>query len=401
MDTLLVLKLWNYMRGYVIVKVEGLALERFINMCIARGIYLWDIKRINYTTLEAKIGIQGFKELRKIVKRAGCRVSIHKKNGYPFWVHKLKKRKMLLVGAFFCFLILVFSSTFIFSIEIIGNEELEKSEIISSLNELGLKPGTNKYLVNLKEIETELLLDVDQIAWVGIEVRGIRAKVEIVEKRLAPDKIDKNTPCNVIAKKNGVIEKVIARNGDAVVEEGDIVTKGDLLINGVVQRENMDEPMFVHSYGEIYAKTYYETTESKNLIEIKKDKTGQKFKKRTFNLGSIELSFNKGDIPYDVYIVEKKSKRPFQWRNIGLPVEIITEDYYEAIQFEERIDEIQAKNHIHKEAINKLLKDIPLDAKILNTQIDFTIQDDILYGKVIIEVLENIAEQKTLQIGED
>ncbi|MBU5675674.1 sporulation protein YqfD [Alkaliphilus sp. MSJ-5] len=398
---MLVLKLWNYMRGYVIVKVEGLALERFINMCIARGIYLWDIKRINYTTLEAKIGIQGFKELRKIVKRAGCRVSIHKKNGYPFWVHKLKKRKMLLVGAFFCFLILVFSSTFIFSIEIIGNEELEKSEIISSLNELGLKPGTNKYLVNLKEIETELLLDVDQIAWVGIEVRGIRAKVEIVEKRLAPDKIDKNTPCNVIAKKNGVIEKVIARNGDAVVEEGDIVTKGDLLINGVVQRENMDEPMFVHSYGEIYAKTYYETTESKNLIEIKKDKTGQKFKKRTFNLGSIELSFNKGDIPYDVYIVEKKSKRPFQWRNIGLPVEIITEDYYEAIQFEERIDEIQAKNHIHKEAINKLLKDIPLDAKILNTQIDFTIQDDILYGKVIIEVLENIAEQKTLQIGED
>ncbi len=398
---MLVLKLWNYMRGYVIVKVEGLALERFINMCIARGIYLWDIKRINYTTLEAKIGIQGFKELRNIVKRAGCRVSIHKKNGYPFWVHKLKKRKMLLVGAFFCFLILVFSSTFIFSIEIIGNEELEKSEIISSLNELGLKPGTNKYLVNLKEIETELILDVDQIAWVGIEVRGIRAKVEIVEKRLAPDKIDKNTPCNVIAKKNGVIEKVIARNGDAVVEEGDIVTKGDMLINGVVQRENMDEPMFVHSYGEVYAKTYYETTESKNLIEIKKDKTGQKFKKRTFNLGSIELSFNKGDIPYDVYIVEKKSKRPFQWRNIGLPVEIITEDYYEAIQFEERIDEIQAKNDIHKEAINKLLEDIPLDAKILNTQIDFTIQDDILYGKVIIEVLENIAEQKTLQIGED
>ncbi|WP_249168644.1 sporulation protein YqfD [Alkaliphilus sp. B6464] len=389
------------MRGYVIVKVEGLALERFINMCIARGIYLWDIKRINYTTLEAKIGIQGFKELRNIVKRAGCRVSIHKKNGYPFWVHKLKKRKMLLVGAFFCFLILVFSSTFIFSIEIIGNEELEKSEIISSLNELGLKPGTNKYLVNLKEIETELILDVDQIAWVGIEVRGIRAKVEIVEKRLAPDKIDKNTPCNVIAKKNGVIEKVIARNGDAVVEEGDIVTKGDMLINGVVQRENMDEPMFVHSYGEVYAKTYYETTESKNLIEIKKDKTGQKFKKRTFNFGSIELSFNKGDIPYNVYIVEKKSKRPFQWRNIGLPVEIITEDYYEAIQFEERIDEIQAKNDIHKEAINKLLEDIPLDAKILNTQIDFTIQDDILYGKVIIEVLENIAEQKTLQIGED
>jgi len=389
------------MRGYVNVKVEGLALERFINMCIARGIYLWDIRRINHTTLEAKISIKGFKELRNIVRRAGCRVSINRKNGYPFWIHKLKKRKMLFVGAFFCFLILVFSSTFIFSIELVGNEKLEGEMIISSLNDLGLKPGINRYSINLKEIETQLLLDVNQIAWVGIEITGVKAKVEIAEKRLAPDKIDKDTPCNVVASKDGVIEKVIARNGDTVVKEGDIVTKGDLLISGIIEREYIEETMLVHSYGEVYAKSYYEATESKNLIEIKKEKTGQKSIKRLFNLNSLELSLNNGEVPYDFYVVEKKSKRPFQWRNIGLPVEIITEEYYEVNQFEERIDETKAKNDIHKEVINKLLEEIPLDAEILNTQIDFTVEDDVLYGGVIIETLENIAEQKTLQIGED
>lgn len=389
------------MRGYVIIKIEGLALERFLNMCIARGIYLWDIKRINHTTLEAKIGIKGFKELRKIVRRIGCRVSISKKNGYPFWVHKLKKRKMLLVGAFFCFLLLVFTSTFIFSIEVIGNEKIEKTEIISTLNDLGLKPGVNRYFVNLRELENQLLLDINQLAWVGIEVRGIKAKIEVAEKRLPPDKIDKNIPCNVIAKKSGVIEKIIAKNGDSVVEEGDIVNEGDLLISGIIQLEQVEETMLVHSYGDVYARTYYETTESKSLIEIKKEKTGQKFIKKTFNLGSIELSLNKGEIPYDSYIVEKKSKKPLQWRNIGLPVEITIEEYYEVNELEVTIDEMEAKNHVHKEAINKLLEDIPLDAEILNTQIDFTIQDDVLYGKVIIEALENIAMQKTLQIGED
>lgn len=389
------------MRGYVNISVEGLALERFINMCIARGIYLWDIRRINHTTLEVKISVEGFKELRKIVRRAGCRVSISEKVGYPFWVHKLKKRKMLLLGAFFCLLILIISSTFIFTVEIVGNEAIEKSEIISRLNDLGLKPGTNRYRINLREIETQLLLDQEEIAWVGIEITGIKAKVEISEKRLAPGKINKDTPCDIVASKNGVIEKVIARNGDAIVEEGDIVTKGDTLISGIIQREYMEENMFVHSYGEVYAKTYYETTESKNLIEIKKEKTGQKFVKRIFNLGSLELSLNNGDIPYDFYVVEKKSKKPLQWRNIGLPVEIITEEYYEANEFEERIDEDDAKNDVHEDAINKLLKEVPLNAEILNTQIDFTIKDDILYGKVIVEVLENIAEQKILQIGED
>lgn len=398
---MLVLKLWNYFRGYVNIKVEGLALERFINMCIAKGIYLWDIRRINYTTLEAKISIEGFKELRKIVRRAGCRVSINRKNGYPFWIHKLKKRKMLLAGAFFCFLILIFSSTFIFSVEVVGNEKLEKNQLLSSLQNLGLRPGANRYFLNLKDIETQLILDTEEIAWVGIEITGIKARVEVVEKILAPDKIHKDIPCNVVAAKNGVIEKIIARNGDAVINEGDVVVKGDILISGVVKREYMEDNMLVHSYGEVYARTYYETSESKSLIETKKEKTGEKLVKKKFNIGSLELSLNNTDIPYNNYIVEKKSKKPFQWRNKGLPVEIITEEYYEVNQFESRIDENQAKSDIHKEAIDKLLEEIPLDAEILNTQIDFTIQNDVLYGKVIIEALENIAEQKILQMGDD
>lgn len=398
---MLVLKLWNYFRGYVIIKVEGLALERFINICISKEIYLWDIKRIDHTTLEAKLSIQGFKSLRKIVRKTGCRVSINKKNGYPFRVHKLKKRKMLLVGAFFCFFLLILSSTFIFSIDVEGNEILKDKEIISALDELGFKPGINKYFVNLEEIETELLLDIEQIVWIEIEVKGIKAKVEVVEKRLMPEKIDKNTPCNVIAKKSGVIKEVIAKNGDAEVKEGDIVSEGDLLINGIVERQHMEEPLYIHSYGQVYAKTYYETTESKRLIETKKEKTGEKFIKRTLKLGSLELSFNGGEIPYKFYITEKKSKKPFQWRNIGLPVEIIVEEYYEVNQLKEKVDLEEAKKELHDKTISKLLEEIPVDAEILNNQIDFTTQGDVLYGKVIIEALEDIAIQKTLEIEED
>lgn len=389
------------MRGYVNIRIEGLALERFINLCIAKGIYLWDIQRISHTTLEGKVSIKGFKELRGIVKKAGCRVSIKRKNGYPFWIHKLKKRKMLLVGAFFCFILLIFSSTFIFSIEISGNHQLDRGKIIGMLNDLGLKPGANRYKINVKDIETQMLLDVEELAWVGIEIKGIKARVEIAEKRLAPDIIDKNTPCDVVASKKGVIEKVIARNGDPKVSEGDIVKEGDILISGVIERDFMESDKYVHSYGEVFAKTYYEGMESKNLIEIKKEKTGETFTRRMFKFGNLELSINNEEIPYNTYILEKESKKLFQWRNIGLPVEIIIEEYYEAVEIEEKISESEAEKEIHSKIINQLLKEIPLEAEILDTKINFTTQDDILYGKVIIEVLENIAQQKRLQIGVD
>lgn len=394
-------KLTNYMKGYVDIKIEGLALEKFINLCISNNVIMWDIKRVNITTLEAKITCRDFKKMRSIVRRVGCRVSIHKKNGYPFWMHKLKRRKMLLIGAFFCLLLLLLSSSFILSIEVVGSEDVKDAKILYSLSTSGLKIGSNKYRLNLREIENKLLIDVDELAWVGIEIKGVDARVEVVEKRFAPDKIDKNVPCNVVAKKNGVIEKILSRSGDAVIKVGDIVKKGDTIISGVVQRENMENSRFVHAYGEVFARTYYETVESVNLINIKNEKTGNKHIKRTINIGSIQLNINKANIPYEHYILEKKSKKFIDWRNKNFTVEIITEEYYEADQLVEIIDEKLAKETVHSTAINKLLEEIPLEAEIINTTIDFTIQDDVLYGKVIIEALEDIAIQKTLEDRED
>ncbi|WP_244269499.1 sporulation protein YqfD [Natronincola ferrireducens] len=389
-------KLWNYFRGYVIIKIEGLSLEKFINMAIARDIYLWDIKRLNYTTLEAKVGIGGFKALRKLVRRAGCRMYISEKNGYPFWFSKVKKRKMLVLGAFFSLILLLVLSTFIFRIDVMGNENISTEEILTTLGESGLTIGANRYFINLRDLENSLLIHIHELAWVGIEIKGIHAKIEVVEKTLPPPRIDKNTPCDVIAKKNGVIEKVIARNGDALVQKGDIVAEGDLLITGIVEREGMETPLYIHAYGEVYAKTYYEGNKSMKLLKVKKEKTGEKVMRRGVKIGALELALNGETNPYEVYVLEKSSKKPFQWRGKGLPVEIITEEIYEAIEVEEKVDITDAKNLLHEALIEEILEEIPKELEILNSNTEFTIKNNILYGNVIIEVLEDIATQKKL-----
>ncbi|SCX93970.1 sporulation protein YqfD [Alkaliphilus peptidifermentans] len=398
---MLILRLWNYFRGYVIINIEGLNLERFINMCIEKNIYLWNIQRKSYTTLEARVGIKGFKDLRKITRRCGCKISIARKNGYPFWAHKVKKRKMLLTGAFFSLLLIVVASSFIYSVDIIGNERVEEDLIINALGEMGLKPGVNRYSVNLREIENQMLTEFHQLAWVGIELRGIYAKIEVVEKIQPPEIIDKDTPCNVIAKKNGVIERIIARNGDAVVEKGDIVSEGDLLITGMVQRDSLQSPLYVHAYGEIYARTYYDIIKSVFLTEIKKEKTGEEYSRKMLRIGQMELTFHGGKVPFDNYILENEIKTITLWRNIKLPVEIMIEDYYEAVDIEERLDIEEVKIKMHDEAIHELMEEIPLEGEITNTIIDFQNTGDLLQGKFTIEVIENIAQQKKLDIEED
>ena len=92
-------------------------------------------------------------------------------------------------------------SSFIFFIEVRGNDTVLEDELIQVLRDSGLSIGSNKYLLNLREIENNLLIKVDQLAWAGIEIKGIMAKLEVVEKTLPPVKIDKETPCDIVAKK--------------------------------------------------------------------------------------------------------------------------------------------------------------------------------------------------------
>jgi len=390
---MLVVSLWNYFRGYVIIRIEGLGLEKFINICIAEQIYLWDINRINYTTLEAKVSLKGFKAIRKIIRKTGCRIYIANKNGYPFWFSRVKKRKMLLLGAFFSLIFLVFVLSFIYRIDVEGNTLVSDEQIIKTLNKSGLTIGSNRYRLDLREIENNMLLEVNELSWIGIEINGVTAKIKVVEKVFPPEKIDKEMPTNVVAKNNGVIHRIIARNGDAVVKEGDIVQPGDLLITGIIKRDSLETPMLVHAYGEVFAKTYYETTKSINLVEIKKEKTENMISRRTIKLGDMVIAFSRGDIPFNSYVLETKVKRLISWRKINFPVEIITEEYYEAVEYEHKLDINDAKSKLHELAVEELVPTIPEDSEIVNSIVSFSQKGDVLYLDLVIEAIEEISEQ--------
>ena len=91
-----------YILGYVNISVEGYFIERFINICISKGILLWNLKRKKSSFLYANIGMKEFKKIKEIAKITKCRVKIERKKGLPFILHRYKKRKL-----FFAALIVV------------------------------------------------------------------------------------------------------------------------------------------------------------------------------------------------------------------------------------------------------------------------------------------------------
>ena len=319
----------KYIIGYVKVVVEGYYIERFINICSNKKILIWNLKRENNIKLYLNIGINDFKKLSSICKQTKCRVKIQNKHGVPFLLNKYRKRKIFFLLLILITVVIFFSSNFIWNIEIKEENKQEFENIVEDLNTAGLSIGKMKSKVDTKDIINKLRLKRDDIAWVGIEIKGTNAIVKIVKADKAPEIIDENEHCNIVANKSGLITKVIAHNGTALVKEGDVVQKGSVLIQGVMEGK-YTEPRYVHATGEIYAKVWYTKSIKIFYNQEENEPTGKEEKKYEIKINNFKINFPKKLSKFELYDTIETEKKLKIFSDFYLPISIIKITYKES-----------------------------------------------------------------------
>ena len=369
--------LLNYILGYVNIKVEGFFIERFINICISKKILLWNMKREKSTILYANIGIQDYKKLKNIAKKTKTRISIQSKKGMPFLLHRYRKRKIFVGLLAIIFIALFMMSKFIWNIEVKGNTRISKIEILEELSKNGLKIGTYKGKINANSVINKIRLDREDIAWIGIDIEGTNAIVEIKETSKAPEIINENEYCNIISNKEGMITKINVQNGTAVVKEGDIVKEGDTLVLGYLEGKYTGI-RYVHAKADIEAKIWYSKKEKVFLKQQIQVPTGATEEKYTLNINNDTINEN------------KKLKL---LSNFYLPIEIIKKTNYE-YKYEEKIYTEEELAKLTEEKIEKDLDEkVSQKENIINKQTNIYPNEDYIEVEVIYEVLENIGSE--------
>jgi similar to stage IV sporulation protein len=387
--------LLGYISGYVEIKVEGYFIEKFINNCLKNNIFLWNIKRSKSTIMMCNIRIVDLKKIKPILKKTKCRIRIEKKRGLPFIFNKYKKRKIFALLILLIALIIIALSNFVWNIEIEGTENIESSEIIKTLEDEGLYIGKFKPSLNSKEIINKLRLDRDDIAWVGIELKGTNAIVKIVEAEEKPEIIDEEEYCNIVATKDGVISKIMAQNGTPLVKEGDLVKKGTILIGGWLEGKYTGT-RYVHSNGQVEAKVWYTQKERVYLKEAKKEETGQVENKYSVNINNFKINFNKRVSKFKNYDTIKETKKLKLFSNFYLPIEIVKTTYkeYNNTEIVHTIEE--AKTIGIERAKDKLNVQIENTSNITDEQINVSEGAEFVDVEVTYEVKENIGTKEKI-----
>lgn len=384
--------LLNYILGYVNIKVEGFFIERFINICISKKILLWNIKRKKSTIMYANIGINDYKKLKPIAKKTKSKISIQNKKGLPFVVHKYRKRKIFVGLLAVIFIALFVMSKFIWNIEIKGNNQISKAEILEELNKQGLKIGAYKGKINSNSIINRVRLDRNDIAWMGIDLEGTNAIVEIKETSKAPEIIDENEYCNIVSNKEGMITKINVQNGTAVVKEGDIVKQGDILVQGYLEGKYTGI-RYVHAKADIEAKIWYSKKEKVFLKQQIQVPTGATEEKYTLNINNFKINFYKTLSKFENYDTINENKKLMIFSNFYLPIEITKKTNYEYVNKEKIYTEEELIQLTQEKIEEELKEEISQKENIINKQTNVYPNEDYIEVEVIYEVLENIGNK--------
>ena len=385
---MLIFKLMYLIRGYVVIHLDDINSEKTLNILRRKNIAVWDVERKN-KGIKFKISYDDYIKNLSLINEIMKTVN---KKGLMLKLNKVKFRRGFSIGLLILIVSLYLLTSMIWEVEVVGTNQTNTNKILALLSENQINIPVSMSQIETKKLETMIYNNFENYKFVEVFVEGSKLIIFVREKVPEPAKIKSNEPSSIISSKNAIISKVIAKSGQPVVKEGDVVYEGQTLIMGIVKNKNSDEFVMVPSEGIVYGKTYYN-------FEMKEEK-----------IRSVNVSTNKSKFVYYLkingnsikIIGDKEPYENYNYResNINVPIiskladiSILKGVYYEEVIKEIEIDEKTAQNKMKVSMYDELLKRCDEDSRILKSTVNFSEDDDFYYLISQIEVIEDIGQK--------
>ncbi|MGE5415226.1 MAG: sporulation protein YqfD [Acidobacteriota bacterium] len=395
-------KSWlDYIGGMVTVRVKGPYPEKVINLALSRGIYLMGVNRRG-EDISFSLRTSGLEPLRSIVDNLEYGMDVESKQGWPFLKRILQRRWALALGGILFVVALYVLSSFIWYLGVVGSRHVAPEMILQSAARYGLYDGVNKMGLDTKAVEDGILKDIPRLSYVEVDIKGIRGTIKVVEKILPDDLVIKG-PAHVVARKGGIIEDFFVLTGEAQVEKGQIVGKGQILISGVIKpppeqiSPEPEEPKLVKAEGSVRARVWYEgygeyPLEQEVWVPTGRSKWGVSLSTPWGTFGSKRQAsgFTRARCQKKAWVIDSP------WGKLGF-----TRTSWNEIQVKTKhYSEKEAVEKAKEVALNNLKRALKNTERVYDTRVRVVSapSDSLIRIKASAEVLEDIGVQQPMSL---
>ena len=381
------LKELSFYRHRVHVRIEGFRTDKLIDRAFRKGIALKNVRIISETEAEAQLAAKELKTLKKLAKSVYLITVIHDE-GAETKLKTVRRQPLWLVGIMLTAAVIVLRASFVTSIVVDGYRAIPEQSLRQCLNEAGIYEGVYRPSVNWDKARSSLYKTFPQISWLKLVYDGRTVYLDISESEsgdtseAGESTADSNgkegdskaldhdsgsipnsnahshsgfqlTYTDLVAICSGYVESIDPLWGEARVEPGDYVKKGQVLIAGCIPiepttfEENAPKEYYVRAKGEVWARVPY-------------------------RLNFAQERYSSEPQEDEMLIVNKR---------------------------ERTTDEVKSKA---EQQIRLWAKEnLPENAEILNKSLNFTPKENIIEVGVTLEVRREISEEQEITVGQE
>ena len=371
----------NFSVHRVKIKIEGFRIDRLLDKAMKRGLDVRNIRIISPLQAVCWVTPQDLAELKKMAK-ALYKITEEEHRGPEYRVRKFIRTPLKVAGVVVVLALVISQSFFVKTIEVSGYKAIPETLLRECLSESGVSEGAYRPAIDWNAAENHVYETFPQITWLQLVYDGRKvflniseSESPIVTEEFSREEERKYT--NIVASRSGYIETVSIYRGMLLVEEGEFVRKGQVLVSvyvptePTVYEEDWPKSYYVRCSGEIWAKVPYRLTFNQERYVSGHEGDGHKGDGHEGD-GASGAAAEKGAAAGGGVVSSKREKSE---------------------------DEIRAK--ANQQLRQWIKENLPEEAEILNKDLNFSYKENIIEVGVTLEVRQQIGEEQEILIGEE
>ncbi len=375
-------------------RMEGLSLERLLNLASEQSIMLHDLNRTGLKAVEGVCGESDYKKLAELAEQRGWKLTRLRHKRLSALRNWLKKRVAAAVGLVLCLALAAVALQFIWRIDILDAGPYE-SEIRLYLKEQDIHPGMWKRDVALAKMVSALEWRMPKVAWVQAYYRGTALVIRCVLGVPPPGVETEGGPGDVVAARDGILVSLLPLAGTPMCKPGDLVKQGQVLISGW-ERGTGEEKIPVKARGIATARGWVGVRVRIPLYEVHSEPTGRV----TVSQAVQTPYFQVGEMETPEFLQADRTVEVWPIGGAWWPVYLRRETFEEVALSVVPREEADVKAEAGLAALRALSQKLGAGHEPVDKWVDYCmIEGRMLEATAIAEILADIALPKPWEAG--
>ncbi len=229
------MNIWQSVRGMMKIRINTADPAGLLKKVNRKNIPLYSIEAEGELQTTAVIYRKDWPEILPILQRYGAEAKVIDYLGVYWKSIAFVRRPVLLIGILIITILSLYLPGRIFFVEVQGNEQLQQELILEKAKSCGISFGSLRREVRSEKVKNQLLSELPELQWVGVNTSGCVAIIRVQEKTADQNmELTKHEVGHIVALRDGIIVSQTVLQGTALCGVGQAVKAGQILVSGYI-----------------------------------------------------------------------------------------------------------------------------------------------------------------------